>query len=333
MKGVNKTMSCILCIIDGMTDPMFCAADYKGLSAMRQLQPVCTVPPGCSPESLTCILTILGVKPIPAFIRGYAEALGEGIPVCPDDLILRASWAAVEHGRCSRLISAPPEIETRGEFRYYALGGYKSLLILPSLAGCVKEIETHPFYLNADTPAKKLRPSGNALLSDIFDRQCSNERCMVPWGQSRPVEIPSFPSRGAVICGTSVVKGIAHMLQMMLWNVPGATGDVDTNLSMKYEAAIDAAKEFPFVLLHINGADEAAHRRNAVEKKEFLMKVDRMITQPLLHCGHKVCVMADHETDPATGLHSGIYQPRFSSSAGDPILNSLLKDSMGDWCV
>ena len=31
----NKDMAEILCIIDGMTDPTFCTADYPNLSSMR----------------------------------------------------------------------------------------------------------------------------------------------------------------------------------------------------------------------------------------------------------------------------------------------------------
>lgn len=45
---------------------------------------------------------------------------------------------------------------------------------------------------------------------------------------------------------------------MELFPVKGATGDVDTDLDAKTEAALRAAERCPFVLLHINGADEAA---------------------------------------------------------------------------
>ncbi len=84
-------MSKILCIIDGMTDAAFRVEDYPALSSMRLLNAVHIVPQGFEPESLTCILTLLGISPIPPLLLGYAEALGAGIPIQTDDLVLRAS--------------------------------------------------------------------------------------------------------------------------------------------------------------------------------------------------------------------------------------------------
>lgn len=81
---------------------------------------------------------------------------------------------------------------------------------------------------------------------------------MLLWGQSVPVALPPFPQKSAVICGKELVKGIARLLHMELFPVKGATGDVDTDLDAKTEAAaLRAAERCPFVLLHINGADEA----------------------------------------------------------------------------
>lgn len=81
---------------------------------------------------------------------------------------------------------------------------------------------------------------------------------MLLWRQSVPVALPPFPQKSAVICGKELVKGIARLLHMELFPVKGATGDVDTDLDAKTEAALRAAERCPFVLMHINGADEAA---------------------------------------------------------------------------
>ena len=56
---------------------------------------------------------------------------------------------------------------------------------------------------------------------------------------------------------------------MDLIPVRGATGDTDTDLTAKVAATLQAAQKYPFVLLHINGADEAAHRKHAKEKSNF----------------------------------------------------------------
>ncbi len=306
-------MSEILCIIDGMTDSYFCVDDYPMLSSMHLFQSVRTVPQGYEPESLTCILTLLGISPIPPFLRGFVEALGAAIPVQKDDLILRASWFAVENGVCTYPISAQAKLRTNADVRYYQLGDYKSLLILPDMAANIESISTCPFYSRFRQTVQDLRPAGNALLERIFDDNCTNDSCMVLWGQSRMATLPPFARRAAVICGTGVVRGIAKLLNMNLIPVSGTTGDIDTNLVAKTDTVLRAAEDYPFVLLHINGADEAAHRQDFEQKKRFLSDVDRLVLKRLLRCGHTVYVTADHATDPITGLHEGAVQPYFKT--------------------
>ena len=124
-------MGVVLCILDGFTDPEFDPADYPALSGLRRLGDVDTAL-GEKPESLNCILHLLGIRNVPPLLRGYAEALGEGIPVGENDLILRGSWfSRDETGRCVAPMAAPAEIPSGLPCRYVSLGGYKSLLIFP----------------------------------------------------------------------------------------------------------------------------------------------------------------------------------------------------------
>lgn len=297
-----------------MTDSGFCDKDYKNLSSMHFLKTIQTVPEGLEPESLTCILTLLGVKNIPKYLRGYAEALGENIPLDQNDLILRGSWFALDESACCTVpTQAPEHIKTNIPISYYRIGDYKSLLILPGLAGQVENIHTHPPYACAGQAAKNLRPRGNALLETLFDSLCDEKRCMIPWGQSRAAKLPPFPKPAAVICGTQIVKGIAKLLDMKLVDVPGATGDIDTDLKAKVDATLSAAKENDFVLLHINGADEASHRRDSIEKQSFLQRIDLLVLPRLISSQHTVFVAADHSTDPFTGCHRGEFQPLYTN--------------------
>ena len=90
---------------------------------------------------------------------------------------------------------------------------------------------------------------------------------------------------------------------------PGSTGDTDTDLAAKVEAALALAKRLPLVLLHINGADEAAHRKDREEKEAFLGQVDRLVVEPLAQSGLPLLVTSDHSTSCRTGGHLGIPQP------------------------
>ena len=65
-------------------------------------------------------------------------------------------------------------------------------------------------------------------------------------------------------------------------------------------------REFKFVMLHINGADESAHRINEREKVVCIKKIDeqilkRVTSDPIK--GLSIVVSADHETSAQTGCH------------------------------
>lgn len=304
-------MGVVLCILDGFTDPEFDPADYPALSGLRRLGDVDTAL-GEKPESLNCILHLLGIRNVPALLRGYAEALGEGIPVGENDLILRGSWfSRDESGHCVAPLAAPAEIPSGLPCRYVSLGGYKSLLIFPDLGASAKELTTYPPYALAGKLAEDLCPRGCPELETVFQALCLPQCCCIPWGQSRPIALPPFPEKGCVISGTSVVRGIGKLLGMDVWTVPGATGDTDTDLNAKRFAALDAAGKYPFVLLHINGADEASHRKDAREKQAFLAKADAEIIRPLAAKLPYFVVTGDHAADPRTGNHAGTPQPVF----------------------
>ena len=309
-------MSRLLCIIDGMTDASFSVADYPLLAAMRSPAQVQTTPRGQKTESLTCILALLGVSTPPPFLRGYVEALGAGIDVDRDDLILRISWLALQEGRYGAPVAAPSALRHSCAARYHCLGGYQGLLILPGAAAMLEQIRVRPFFSKGSNKTADLRPQGLPLLAQIFDQNCADGICPAFWGQSRPVSLPPFPGRAAVVCGSGVMRGIARLLAMQLLPVPGATGDVDTNLAAKLATAQAAAEEYPFIVLHINGADEASHRRDAVAKHRFLTRVEQQVLRPLCNSRHTLYVIADHATEPSNGRHRGGPQPLFYHAMG-----------------
>lgn len=262
-----------------------------------------------APETLYCVLRLLGVKNPPQHLRGYAEALGAGIAVQAEDLILRCSWFALDkQGRCTAPCTAPAEWPS-SRFQYYPLGKDKSILVYPHL-GCLAEtIVTPPPGSGAGQPAEQLCPKGSAILRETFQEFRSKERCALLWGQATMAVLPPFPQTAAVLCGKPLVRGIGRLLGMDTPALPGATGDVDTDLEEKTTAALAAAQTYPFVLLHINGADEASHRKNVREKQQFLQRVDQQVLARLLSSKHEIIVASDHGTDPQTGLHSGAPQP------------------------
>jgi 2,3-bisphosphoglycerate-independent phosphoglycerate mutase len=154
-------MSKILCIIDGMTDPQFDARDYPSLSSMR-LERCIDTTCGYDAESFGCILRLLGVRNVPVYSRGYAEALGAGIPVGEDDLVLRGSWYGLDaEGRCTKPVPALRHILGECECHYHSLGDYKSLLVFPGEGKSVRRITTYPPYDCLGKSAVRLCPQGS----------------------------------------------------------------------------------------------------------------------------------------------------------------------------
>lgn len=306
-------MSKILCIVDGMTDPSFRAEDHANLSSMRLARYVDTCR-GQNPESLGCILRLLGVQKIPANFRGYVEALGNDIAVNSNDLVVRGSWFALDSsGNCTVPTQAPENLPEVKDYRYYPLGQYKSIFVFPGMAGFVTDITTCPPYACENIAADKMRPTGCRVLRQAFDDLKKEDRCMIPWGQAVSAKLPPFSQKGAAVCAAPIVKGIAKLLGMEVVALSNATGDVDTDLLEKGTQALRAAATHPFVLLHINGADEAAHRKDPCQKKAFLQKVDDVLLTMLLCSGHDVYVTADHGTDPITGKHLSDKQPVYTN--------------------
>ena len=304
-------MSKILCIIDGMTDPQFDARDYPSLSSMR-LERCIDTTCGYDAESFGCILRLLGVRDVPDHSRGYAEALGAGIPVGENDLVLRGSWYGLDaEGRCTEPVPALGHILGECECHYHSLGDYKSLLVFPGEGKSVRRITTYPPYDCLGKSAVQLCPQGSEAVKEVFESNLQKDRCLLLWGQSAPSSLAPLQMKAAVICHATVVKGIGHLLGMTVLDVEGATGDTDTDLTSKVRSALKAAEEFPFVLLHINGADEASHRKDPSEKTEFLKMVDKMVLTELLRSEFEVVVVSDHGTDPDTGLHISGQQPMY----------------------
>ena len=306
-------MSKIMCIIDGMADSNFRAENYPALASFPEKSFVNTIPTRFEAETLPCVLFLLGIKRPPKNIRGWIEALGAGIDVAPNDLVFRGSWVKLNgDGICIGFCDAPENIPNLKRAKYKSLNGYKSLLIFPDCARYVKSAQTDlPFNLFGKSINDYVYPDIQ-LLKETLARINGIDACraFIPWAASTVSAMPSLPNAAAV-CGTNAVKGIAKALNMYLVTTYEMTGDTDTNLQAKLRAALELAEKFSFVLLHIGGCDEAAHRMNKTEKETFLSNVDSVVLSGLLSANHIIKVVSDHGCDPQTGRHTGGNQPMF----------------------
>lgn len=111
-----------------------------------------------------------------------------------------------------------------------------------------------------------------------------------------------------VITARGAAAGIARLMGAEVVVPDGATGGPDSDLGKKAacaRAAVVAGVDQ--VVVHVGGADEAAHAGDAHGKAAFLSRTDRELIAPLAEAvraaGATLQVCADHACDPATGWH------------------------------
>ena len=121
-------------------------------------------------------------------------------------------------------------------------------------------------------------------------------------GFGQAPHIPSFLQRtnmkSVCVAGGGLYKGVAALLGMDVIDVPGATGGVTSDIEMKVKYAIEALDSYDFVFLHIKGTDNYGHDGNALGKKEFIEKIDKVIEPLVKVCerGDLVVITSDHST-------------------------------------
>ncbi len=108
------------------------------------------------------------------------------------------------------------------------------------------------------------------------------------------------------IAETGLIKGIAKIAGMELVDIEGATGGIDTNLENIKNGIIEtASKDYDFMLINIDGADEAGHDGQMQEKVKFIEKVDTIIGELMKIKDVYFILTADHSTPISTMDHTG----------------------------
>ncbi len=114
-----------------------------------------------------------------------------------------------------------------------------------------------------------------------------------------------YGMEAACIAETGLIKGIGRITGMHVVDVEGATGGVDTNLSNITKSIIETSKNYEFILVNIDGADEAGHDGNAKEKLKFIEDVDKEIGEITEIDDLYLILTADHTTPVSVMDHTG----------------------------
>ena len=84
------------------------------------------------------------------------------------------------------------------------------------------------------------------------------------------------------------------------------TANLDTDLELKFDKALEAISRNDLVVLHLKGADIAAHDQRPDLKVDFLERVDQQLGRLLsnLEGSIRVAVASDHATLSESGQHA-----------------------------
>ncbi len=135
------------------------------------------------------------------------------------------------------------------------------------------------------------------------------------WSPGKKPALPSFKEKwgldGSVISAVDLIKGIGICAGMKTVDVPGATGNINTNFTGKGEAAVAEFKNgAEFVYVHVEAPDECGHQGHADEKVKSIELIDEKILAPvyeyLRNCGedYGIMVLPDHPTPICKRTHS-----------------------------
>jgi 2,3-bisphosphoglycerate-independent phosphoglycerate mutase len=308
-----------------------------------------TLPPSAPPAGGAASLAVLGYDPT-RFRASCAAlvAAGRGVALGPGDVAFRLNLVALERRDDGTLAmadfaggrSSPEEVEAllgdlatalAGDgIELYAGLGYRHLLVWRGGEAGMRTTAPHAV---ADQPIAAALPQGPGAerLRALMDRAaevlrthpvCEARRARgerAPnaiwlWGQGTARSLPPLRERfgvaGAVVAAADLVRGLGRLAGLDVVDVPGATGQLDSNFRGKAEHGLRALDTRDFLLLHVGAPDESGHLGDAQLKVAAIERLDEDVLGPLLDGLRargdewRVMVLADHPTPCGRRTHT-----------------------------
>ena len=276
------------------------------------------------PDSLCCILTILGVDE--SFIpenRAYFEALAANIEIKDTEAVLRCNLVSIKDGRLesfngegltkAEMKEFSNKVITKNNLKFYHISDYRNILVIDK-----EKLTSRPYNMppheNIEKPMEILRRNINNNILEKFMHENqfstnSGDYAFYPWGVSERAELKSFfdihKKSCSCVCSAEIVKGISKAMKIRLPELKNATSDADTDLGEKAEAVLRELHTHDVVIAHINGTDEVSHRKDTYGKIKFIEKIDEEFLSVIYKNVNntRIIVLADHQTSSVTGKH------------------------------
>lgn len=328
--------------MDEANKPTMDALSVSGITGL-----VHTVPDSLKPGSDVCNLAALGYDPKECYTgRSPLEALSIGIELGESDVTYRTNLVTLSDAdkledrtmldysageisteEAAELISAlktafsPVELYTGVSYRHAAVirGGKVGTDFTPPHDIIGKKIDG---YLPSGVYGDMFRTLIEKSIEIFKTHPVNTARIKAGkrpatsvwfWGEGTKPTLISFESKfgksGAVVSAVDLVKGIGIGSGMTVYDIPTATGTVDTDYEAKAAAAISALKTHDFVFIHLEGPDECGHQGDRAGKITAIERIDDRIVKPILHelkkyDSYAICIMPDHATPLSVRTHT-----------------------------
>ena len=335
----------------GGKSPLACAETpvMDELASKGEMGMVQNVPAGMAPGSDVANLSVLGYDPAVCYSgRSPLEALSVGVAMEPTDIVLRcnivtlteeepyAKKAILDHssGEISTadadiLMDAIREAFNSDEFQYYTGTSYRHITIWKN--GTMPQLEPpHDHLTQVIGPYLPQETKLRAMMEKSFDilnthplnleraaKGKNKANSLWFWGAGTKPSLQNFTEKtglkGAMVSAVDLLKGIAVGAGMKVYQVPGATGSIDTNFEGKAQAAIDALTKdgCDFVYVHVEAPDEMGHQGLLKEKIQSIEYLDRRLIAPVKKAmedageDFRMLVLPDHPTPIRLRTHTG----------------------------
>ncbi|MBI4168055.1 MAG: 2,3-bisphosphoglycerate-independent phosphoglycerate mutase [Candidatus Aenigmarchaeota archaeon] len=313
------------------------------------------------------VLKILGCYDDSYPGRGYIEALATNIEIQKGDVCFRANFATLNNDnmlidrRAGRDETGLEELANNLDgieidnvrFSVRRAVGHRLVIVMhrldnkplswniepndPKKTGvAVKQIaaKTPNGKTTASALNKFLRKANNILTEHSINKiRKIPANAILVRNVGHPTKTKSFEERydkkACVIGYHSTIEGVAKFLQMDFIRPPGATGSEDTDLTTKTNTAIDALKNYDFVLLHVNAFDTLSHDKKRDEKTAFIERFDQLVVRKILDRidlnKTTVAVTSDHYSNSLTKDYAHSTEPVPFVICGDGIKASDTK--------
>ncbi|MCX8007457.1 MAG: alkaline phosphatase family protein [Coriobacteriia bacterium] len=352
----ESSLPIVLVVLDGLGDRRCAslrnrtpveAAHTPNLDALARLGRcgiLYPLAPGLAPSSHQAHFALFGYDLARFPGRGLLEALGEGVPPQPGEVVLRASFARVTDRGGVFWIDERPDprhgsIDLAGvdldasldgiAARYVHTGGLQGLLFLRSEDGSpLSHFVSDADPLEADAPVLEVLPleeapdpAAAARTARALNAWMRRARAalsgreldfvLVKWA-GEPCDVTPFEQRyglrGVSLGAGPLYAGLAAAVGLEHVEI-GMRRDPYEDVRVRCDATLGLLSDgYEFVHLHTKHPDHAGHDKNPLHKADVISEIDRAL-EPLVdlveHGKAVVVVCADHQTPSSGPLYHG----------------------------